>query len=41
MQCINEDTSKFTLFYEQKKSGRMVKLHLVVKISTGCNLRTV
>jgi len=39
---IYKDTSKFALAYdEQKKSAPMVNLHLVVKISTGLNSRTI
>ena len=41
IQSIYKDTSKFALAYEQKKIARMVNLHLVVKISTGHNSRTV
>jgi len=41
MYSIYKNTSKFALVYEQKKSARMVNLHLVVKISTGHNSRTV
>jgi len=37
---IYKDTSQFALAYEQKKTARVVNLHLVVKISTGQNLRT-